>query len=63
MVTAGTLPLDPELFRQALWALLHGAISLPASRPDVEWVAGFEEVAFDALLSGLLNGAGGGPPR
>jgi AcrR family transcriptional regulator len=63
MVTAGSLPLDPELFRQALWALLHGAISLPASRPDVEWVAGFEDVAFDALLSGLLNEAGSGPPR
>jgi len=63
MVSAGDLPLDPELFRQALWALLHGAISLPASRPDVEWRKGFEEVAFDALLSGLLNGAGGGPPR
>jgi len=63
MVSEGKLPLDPELFRQALWALLHGAISLPASRPDVEWRVGFEEVAFDALLSGLLNGAGGGHPR
>jgi AcrR family transcriptional regulator len=59
MVSAGGLPLDPELLRQALWALLHGLISLPASRPDVEWRDGFEEVAFDALLSGLLNGSGG----
>jgi AcrR family transcriptional regulator len=59
MVSEGNLPLDPEVFRQALWALLHGAISLPASRPDVEWREGFEEVAFDALLSGLLNGSGG----
>ena len=50
---------DPELLRQAFWALLHGVISLPASRPDVEWREGFEEVAFDALLSGLLNGSGG----
>ena len=63
MVSAGKMPLDPELFRQALWALLHGAISLPASRPDVEWREGFEEVAFDALLSGLLDGASGGSPR
>ena len=59
MVSEGHLSLDPELFRQALWALLHGAISLPASRPDVQWREGFEEVAFDALLSGLLNGSGG----
>jgi AcrR family transcriptional regulator len=63
MVREGNLPLDPELFRQALWALLHGAISLPASRPDVDWREGFEEVAFDALLSGLLNGAGSGSAR
>jgi AcrR family transcriptional regulator len=59
MVSASNLVLDPEVFRQALWALLHGAISLPASRPDVEWREGFEDVAFDALLSGLLNGSGG----
>lgn len=63
MVNAANLPLDPEVFRQALWALLHGAISLPASRPDVEWRVGFEEVAFDALVAGLLNGAGGGTAR
>ncbi|HKA13985.1 MAG TPA: TetR/AcrR family transcriptional regulator [Myxococcota bacterium] len=50
---------DPEVLRQALWALLHGVISLPASRPDVEWREGFEEVAFDAMLAGLM-GAGGG---
>jgi AcrR family transcriptional regulator len=60
MVQAGELGMDPELFRQALWALLHGVISLPASRPDVEWREGFAEVAFDAMLSGLLKGAGGG---
>jgi AcrR family transcriptional regulator len=59
MVSAGNIPLDPEVFRQALWALLHGAISLPASRPDVDWREGFEDVAFDALLAGLLNGSGG----
>jgi AcrR family transcriptional regulator len=63
MVRDGQLAVDPELFRQALWALLHGAISLPASRPDVEWRAGFEEVAFDALLAGLLLKAGGGSAR
>ena len=60
MVKAGKLALDPELFRQALWALLHGVISLPASRPDVEWREGFEEIAFDALLTGLLGKASDG---
>jgi AcrR family transcriptional regulator len=59
MVRASELDLDPEIFRQAFWALLHGLISLPASRPDVEWREGFEEVAFDAMLAGLLSGAGG----
>jgi len=63
MVRAGNLALDPETFRQAFWALLHGVISLPASRPDVEWREGFEEVAFDAMLAGLLGGAGGGYKR
>jgi len=63
MVQAGELGIDPELFRQALWALLHGVISLPASRPDVEWRENFAEVAFDALLSGLLKGAGSGRSR
>src|SRR5437867_2183363 len=40
---------DVEMLHQALWALLHGLISLPASRPDVEWREGFEEGAFDAM--------------
>lgn len=44
---------DPETFRQVFWALLHGLISLPASRPDVEWRPDLAEVAFDALLAGL----------
>jgi len=46
---------DTELLRQALWALLHGLISLPASRPDVEWREGLEDVALDALLAGMLD--------
>jgi AcrR family transcriptional regulator len=46
---------DPETFRQAFWALLHGLISLPASRPDVVWQPGLEDVAFDAMLAGLLR--------
>jgi AcrR family transcriptional regulator len=63
MMRAGELAHDPEVSRQAFWALLHGLISLPASRPDVEWREGFEEVAFDAMLTGLLDKAGIGSSR
>ena len=60
MASTGAFTLDTEVVHQALWALLHGVISLPASRPDVEWREGFEEVAFDAMLAGLMQmGAGG----
>jgi AcrR family transcriptional regulator len=51
---------DPETFRQAFWALLHGLISLPASRPDVDWRPELAETAFDALLAGLLRREEGG---
>jgi AcrR family transcriptional regulator len=50
--------IDVETFRQAFWALLHGLISLPASRPDVDWRPELAEVAFDALLAGLLHREG-----
>lgn len=46
---------DAEVFRQALWALLHGLISLPATRPDVAWCEGLEDIAFEALIAGLLR--------
>ena len=51
---------DPDTFRQAFWALLHGLISLPASRPDVDWRPELADVAFDALLAGLLRDGEGG---
>ena len=52
--------LDAEMFHQAVWALLHGLISLPASRPDVAWCDGLEDVAFDAMLAGLMQVGGSG---
>jgi AcrR family transcriptional regulator len=52
--------IDVETFRQAFWALLHGLISLPASRPDVDWRPELAEVAFEALLAGLLHREGSG---
>jgi hypothetical protein len=52
--------IDAEMFQQAIWALLHGLISLPALRPDVAWREGLEDVAFDALLAGLVKVGGSG---
>jgi AcrR family transcriptional regulator len=63
MVSAGEFTLDGELVQQSLWALIHGVISLPASRPDVEWRDGFEQVAFDAMLAGLAKLGGSGEPK
>ena len=60
MMRDGAVVHDPEVLNQALWALLHGVISLPASRPDVEWREGFEEIAFEAMLTGLFGRTGGG---
>ncbi len=63
MASSGEFAADPMVVHQAMWALMHGLISLPASRPDVEWREGFEEVAFDAMLSGLLGAAADGRQR
>ncbi len=45
---------DLELVRQTFWILLHGLISLPAGRPDVEWRADLVDVCFEAMLTGIL---------
>ncbi len=42
---------------QALWALLHGLNALQLSRPDFPWSRDLFDVAFDALLRGLLRDA------
>lgn len=55
MAERGEFRVELEVARQSLWALLHGVISLPRSRPDVEWRSEMAEIAFDALLSGLLT--------
>jgi AcrR family transcriptional regulator len=49
---------DVERIRQSMWALLHGLISLPASRRDVDWCEGLEDTAFEAMLVGLLGRSG-----
>jgi AcrR family transcriptional regulator len=46
-----------ETAGQALWALLHGLNTLQLSRPDFPWASDLFDVAFDALLRGLLRDA------
>jgi AcrR family transcriptional regulator len=46
---------DLEPIRQALWALMHGLISLQTSRPDVAWEPAAGEVGLEAMLEGLLR--------
>jgi AcrR family transcriptional regulator len=51
----GHLLTDLETGRQALWALLHGLISLQRTRPDVEWSGALTESAIDAMIHGLVK--------
>ena len=44
-----------ECMRQAFWSLLHGLITLPAMRADVEWRADAADAAFDAMLAGFTK--------
>jgi AcrR family transcriptional regulator len=58
LAQAGRLRLDYELTRQAIWSLIHGLISLQASRPDVDWSPRLAQSALDGLLAGLLRPGG-----
>jgi AcrR family transcriptional regulator len=46
---------DFEITQQALWALLHGVISLRTSRPDHPWKPGMVEAALDSMIRGLVH--------
>jgi AcrR family transcriptional regulator len=46
---------DVEVAKQALWALLHGVISLSLSRPDYPWSKDLVEVALETMLRGMLR--------
>jgi hypothetical protein len=49
---------DPEAVFQAVWAMLHGVVSLAVSRPDHPWRPELVDVALDAIERGILNKAG-----
>ena len=59
----GRLMPDFEAAGQALWATLHGVISLQNGRPDHAWVPGLADVAIDTMLRGLVRGAPEGDGR
>jgi AcrR family transcriptional regulator len=53
---AGCLRADEfEQARQALWALLHGLISLQTHRPDVDWAPELAERSLEWMLRGLVR--------
>ncbi len=54
LASEGRLLTELETGRQALWALLHGLISLQRTRPDVEWSSTLTESAVDAMIRGLV---------
>ena len=41
-----------EDFRQAIWTMVHGIVSLRALRPDVEW----KEDLLDQSIEGMFRG-------
>ncbi len=43
---------DLETFRQAIWAMIHGIVSLHALRPDIEW----KEDLLDRSIEGIIRG-------
>lgn len=50
---------DVELVRQSIWVHVHGMISLPSARPDVEWCEGLIEEGIEAVVRGWVRtGAG-----
>lgn len=48
-----------DLLRQSLWACLHGLISLPAIRPDLDWQKELLETSVDRILRGWLSSSDG----
>jgi AcrR family transcriptional regulator len=43
---------DLEAFRQAIWTMIHGIVSMHALRPDVEWSPDL----FDQSIEGIIRG-------
>jgi AcrR family transcriptional regulator len=46
---------DLEGFRQAIWAMVHGIVSLRALRPDVEWKPELLDQSIEGIICGWLT--------
>jgi AcrR family transcriptional regulator len=46
---------DPEAVFQAVWAILHGVVSLSVSRPDHPWRPELADLALEAIERGILH--------
>lgn len=62
LVEAGRLAAeDVEALGQAVWACMHGLISLQALRPDVEWAPDIIERSIAAVFRGWLDDTDASP--
>ena len=46
---------DLEGFRQAIWTMVHGIVSMRALRPDVEWRDDLLDLSLEGLIRGWLT--------
>ena len=46
---------DQETFRQAIWAMIHGIVSMHALRPDVEWKPDLLDQSIEGVIAGWLT--------
>lgn len=46
---------EPEAVFQAVWAILHGVVSLSVSRPDHPWRPELVDLALEAIERGVLH--------
>ena len=51
----GRLTIDIETAQRALWATVHGLLTLHSSRTDLEWPRTIFHESIDAMLSGLIR--------
>jgi AcrR family transcriptional regulator len=46
---------DQEAFRQAIWTMVHGIVSMHALRPDVEWKPDLLDQSIEGIICGWLT--------
>lgn len=46
---------DQEAFRQAIWTMIHGIVSMHALRPDVEWKPDLLDQSIEGVIAGWLT--------